>query len=105
MGWLRSGEVMLNPFGDDDDDFEMNVLIDRNLQVSFQIADGLLPGQEIDLKKDAFWDMSVPPELPHTGAFNLEGSTTNVQNVSEKIEDRAPNSCPIVSRISSPPPS
>lgn len=34
MGWLKVGEGLLNPWGEDPDDFETNMLIDRNLAVS-----------------------------------------------------------------------
>ena len=33
FGWLHVAEVILNPFGEDDEDFDVNYLVDRNLQV------------------------------------------------------------------------
>ena len=33
VGWLKVAEALLNPYGDDDQDFDVNFLIDRNLQV------------------------------------------------------------------------
>ena len=34
MGWLHVALVHLNPMGEDDDDFEMNSMLDRNMTVS-----------------------------------------------------------------------
>ena len=33
FGWIKVAETLLNPFGEDDEDFKINYQIDRNLQV------------------------------------------------------------------------
>ncbi|XP_039624768.1 bestrophin-3-like isoform X2 [Polypterus senegalus] len=63
-GWLKVAEQLINPFGEDDDDFEANWCIDRNLQVSLLAVDEMhmnIPR----LKKDIYWnDSDVRP--PYT---------------------------------------
>ena len=33
LGWIKVAETLPNPWGDDDEDFQVNYLIDRNFQV------------------------------------------------------------------------
>uniref|UniRef100_A0A914VQ04 Bestrophin homolog n=1 Tax=Plectus sambesii TaxID=2011161 RepID=A0A914VQ04_9BILA len=62
VGWMKVAEALLNPLGDDDDDFECNYILDRNLQLGFTLVDdacSVIPTQE----KDTFWDDTFPEPL------------------------------------------
>ncbi|XP_045459613.1 bestrophin-4-like [Melitaea cinxia] len=65
MGWLKVAESLINPFGEDDDDFEVNWLIDRDLMVSYMIVDEM-HHEHPELIKDQYWDEVFPSELPYT---------------------------------------
>ncbi|KAM6307828.1 LOW QUALITY PROTEIN: bestrophin-2a [Podargus strigoides] len=58
VGWLKVAEQLINPFGEDDDDFE-NTLIDRNFQVAMLAVDELY-GEVPALERDRYWDAPVP---------------------------------------------
>merc|ERR1712032_156197 len=63
MGWLKVTETLLNPFGEDDDDFDTYYLIERNLQIAYVMVDEA--GAPIDPEMDPF-NESAAPELQYT---------------------------------------
>eukprot|EP00092_Neocalanus_flemingeri_P008253 GFUD01008899.1.p1 GENE.GFUD01008899.1~~GFUD01008899.1.p1 ORF type:complete len:268 (+),score=63.43 GFUD01008899.1:443-1246(+) len=57
FGWLNVAETLYNPFGCDDDDFDLIGLINRHLKVASKIVD---EGKDFpEIRDDEFWN---PPE-------------------------------------------
>ncbi|KAL4229154.1 chloride channel [Mactra antiquata] len=86
MGWLKVAEQMINPFGEDDDDYDMNWLIDRHTAVAMCLADQCHSNYP-ELVKDIHFN-EIVSDLPYTEAAmssrrpNFLGSTYNLERPS-----------------------
>ncbi|XP_058236976.1 bestrophin-2 [Hemibagrus wyckioides] len=89
-GWLKVAEELINPFGEDDDDFETNWLIDRNFQVSMMAVDEMY-GDLPKMERDRYWNDSNP-RPPYTAATlfvlrkpSFQGSTFDMAIPKEEM--------------------
>ncbi|XP_072366820.1 bestrophin-4 [Scyliorhinus torazame] len=92
-GWLKVAEQIINPFGEDDDDFETNKLIDRNLQVSFLSVDDMYQNLP-PMQKDKYWNETTA-QPPYTIATANEvhkpsflGSTYDMRVIDSPVLSR-----------------
>nr|XP_012645890.1 bestrophin-2 [Microcebus murinus] len=90
-GWLKVAEQLINPFGEDDDDFETNFLIDRNFQVSMLAVDEMYDDLAM-LEKDLYWD-ATEARAPYTAATafllqqpSFQGSTFDITLPKEDMQ-------------------
>ncbi|XP_028589452.2 bestrophin-4 [Podarcis muralis] len=106
-GWLKVAEQIINPFGEDDDDFETNKLIDRNLQVSLLSVDDMYQNLPPTVK-DKYWNESTaqPPYTMATVAETLKpsfmGSTFDMRMSDDPEQSQQVEASPSMSRIQTP---
>ncbi|KAJ8249151.1 hypothetical protein GJAV_G00231730 [Gymnothorax javanicus] len=90
VGWLKVAEQLINPFGEDDDDFETNWLVDRNLQVSLLTVDEMYDSVPL-VERDKYWNESKP-QPPYTTASadhckpSFMGSALDISVPKEEME-------------------
>ncbi|KAH7717915.1 Protein BEST-8 [Aphelenchoides avenae] len=93
MGWLKVAEALLNPLGEDDDDFEGNYMIDRNIAIGMSMVDSVMPSQQPDtFPNDAqpptYTEQSAVPVHPLVGsakkaALRESASAANLPHFAE----------------------
>ncbi|KRF84498.1 bestrophin-4 isoform X2 [Drosophila virilis] len=89
VGWLKVAEVLINPFGEDDDDIELNWLIDRHIKAAYMIVDEMHE-EHPELLRDQYWECVVPKELPYTVAsehYRRDEPKGSAENYKVKKED------------------
>ena len=86
IGWIKVADELLNPFGDDDYDFQINYLIDRNFQVSYMICDEAMP--ELEMLNDPFLDKTehdIPPAALPYGNDKNSGCLNNMKGMKNAL--------------------
>uniref|UniRef100_A0A0N5APH6 Bestrophin homolog n=1 Tax=Syphacia muris TaxID=451379 RepID=A0A0N5APH6_9BILA len=71
VGWMKVAEALVNPFGDDDSDFETYLIVKRNLGLALSTVDEniyWIPS----LKRDVFWNERNPDMLYTVETANIE---------------------------------
>lgn len=83
VGWLKVAEMILNPYGEDDDDFELNWCLDRSVHLTYLVVDNIHL-KHPKVSKDFFWDEMEPilPQTRHSAKFFVHpqlGSALNLE--------------------------
>ncbi|PIO59271.1 hypothetical protein TELCIR_19271, partial [Teladorsagia circumcincta] len=99
MGWMKVIEDVINPFGEDDDDFETNALIDRNITMGMMMVDQGYD-RPPEVRRDPFWEGTHPLYSEETSRIPnhiQHGSVSQVNT--ERDTPRQTQSEPMIYRL------
>ncbi|PIC36015.1 hypothetical protein B9Z55_015172 [Caenorhabditis nigoni] len=101
LGWMKVAEALLNPLGEDDDDFETNFLIDKNIFTGMRIVDCF--GQAPPLAQDMFSDPGALPIYSEESQKNYQSGALvgSVSHVTLAQTDENIHMVPLSPRLSS----
>lgn len=77
FGWLNVAATLYNPFGDDDDDFELMGLVNRHIRVCMEMVNDDREGQVPSVEDDLFWQ--PPADAPKDWKPTFEIRPTQTQ--------------------------
>ncbi|KAK3857775.1 hypothetical protein Pcinc_035993 [Petrolisthes cinctipes] len=63
MGWLKVAESLVNPFGEDDDDFELETILERHMKMTYLLGDVTPNEDPLATCDDLAWEKLCPGVL------------------------------------------
>ncbi|GMS94303.1 hypothetical protein PENTCL1PPCAC_16478, partial [Pristionchus entomophagus] len=82
IGWLKVGQFLMNPFGEDDDDFELNYVLDRNTAIAHMMATNLSD------QLPSIGSIKLVKTIPHTRAsFKIQDVIPKAHLASFRLSD------------------
>jgi hypothetical protein len=78
MGWLKVAEALMNPFGDDDDDFDVFKMVDDFLLMSYFIVDKM-HDEHPTIIKDLYWGNDPTELFDHRRKSDVQDNIQSVE--------------------------